>query len=293
MPAALVGVALLLAPRGFPARWLGAVWLLPVFVVRPAAPAPGELWFTLLDVGQGLSAVVRTAHHTLVYDTGARLSSRFDLGRAVLVPFLRHAGVDRVDTLIVSHADNDHIGGSRSLLAALPVSRVLTSVPERFAVASPCQAGQRWEWDGVRFELLHPAADSALTGNNHSCVLHIASRHGQLLLPGDIAARAERVLLREHAERLAAEVLVVPHHGSRSSSTGAFLDTVRPRLALLPVGYRNRYRHPDPGVVARYRERGIALADSSQGGAIHVRFDDRGMRVERYRDTHRRYWHGQ
>lgn len=290
---ALIGVALLLAPRGFPARWLGLVWCLPMFLVRPPAPAPGEVWFTLLDVGQGLSAVVRTHTHTLVYDTGARLSARFDAGQAVVVPFLRHEGVARVDTLIISHGDNDHIGGSASLLAAMPVARVLSSVPERFAAGEACASGQTWEWDGVRFALLHPQADSVLEGNNRSCVLRIENRYGRVLLPGDIAAKAERELLLRAEGQLRADILVVPHHGSKSSSTESFLDTVRPSLALLPVGYRNRYRHPHPTVVARYREHGVALEDSATAGAISVRFDQHGLQPRRHRDEQRRYWHGE
>jgi competence protein ComEC len=293
LAAALVGILLLLAPRGFPARWLGAVWLLPIFLVRPAMPAPGEAWLTLLDVGQGLSAVVQTAGHTLVYDTGARLSARFDAGRAVVVPFLRHAGVTHVDALIVSHGDNDHLGGSASLLAAMPVARVLSSVPERLVNAEPCRSGQAWEWDGVRLSILHPQADSRLEGNNRSCVLRVESRFGVALLPGDIAARAERELLVRADEALRADILVVPHHGSKSSSTESFLDAVRPGVALLPVGYRNRYRHPHPVVVARYRERGIALEDSASAGAITLRLGEQGLQRRRYRETEHRYWQGE
>ena len=291
--AALVGILLLLAPRGVPARWLGTVWLLPMFLVRPSLPAPGEAWLTLLDVGQGLSAVVQTAGHTLVYDTGARLSARFDAGRAVVVPFLRHAGVARVDMLIVSHGDNDHIGGSASLLAAVPVTRVLSSVPERLANAEDCHHGQAWEWDGVRLAIVHPQSDGRLAGNNRSCVLRVEGRFGAVLLPGDIAAKAERDLLSRAGEPLRADILVVPHHGSKTSSTETFLDTVRPQVALLPVGYRNRYRHPHPMVVARYRERGIVLEDSASGGAIRVELGNRGLRLNRYRETHRRYWQGE
>jgi competence protein ComEC len=291
--AAFVGVLLLLAPRGVPARWLGLVWLLPMFLVRPSLPAAGEARLTLLDVGQGLAAVVQTAGHTLVYDTGARLSARFDAGRAVVVPYLRHTGVTRVDLLIVSHGDNDHIGGSASLRAALPVTRVLSSVPERLANAEACGSGQAWEWDGVHFAMLHPAAGSRLEGNNRSCVLRVESRFGRALLPGDIAARAERELLLRAGEQLRADVLVVPHHGSKSSSTEIFLDTVRPRVALLPVGYRNRYHHPHPRVVARYRERGIVLEDSATAGAITVQLGKQGLQRHRYRETQRRYWQGE
>lgn len=291
--AALVGVLLVLAPRGVPARWLGLVWLLPMFLVRPSLPAPGEARVTLLDVGQGLSVVVQTAGHTLVYDTGARLSARFDAGRAVVVPFLRHAGVTRVDTLIVSHGDNDHIGGSASLLATMPVTRVLSSVPERLANAEGCRNGQTWEWDRVRFVILHPEPDSRLAGNNRSCVLRVESRFGKVLLPGDIAAKAERDLMLRAEGQLHADILVVPHHGSKTSSTETFLDTVRPRVALLPVGYRNRYHHPHPMVVARYRERGIALEDSATAGAITAEIGNQGLQLSRYRETQRRYWQGE
>lgn len=291
LAAAMLGVAMLLLPRAYPARALGVIYLLPLFLTRPAAPAVGELWLTLLDVGQGLAVAVRTASHTLVYDTGARFSARFDAGRAVVVPYLRHAGVRQVDTLIVSHGDNDHIGGAASLRAMLPVDRVLSSVPERLADAEPCHAGQNWEWDGVHFEMLHPSSDSPLTGNDRSCVLRVISAHGRVLLPGDIAARAERHLLSKHAAQLPAELLVVPHHGSKSSSTESFLDEVRPRLALLAIGYRNRYRHPHPQVVERYRQRAIPLIDSATAGAAEIRFDAGGIEVHRYRDRQRRYWH--
>jgi len=289
--AAGVGVVLLLAPRGVPGRWLGAIWLLPMLLVRVPPPASGEIRFTLLDVGQGLSAVVRTAGHTLVYDTGARFSARLDAGRSVLVPFLRHESVTRVDTLIVSHGDNDHIGGSRSLLAALAVGRVLSSVPGRLPGAYACQAGEQWEWDGVRFELLHPLADGALRGNNRSCVLRVSGPYGSILLPGDIAAKAETELLQRAAEKLPADILVVPHHGSSSSSTAAFLDRVHPRLALFPVGYRNRYRHPHPEVLARYLDRDIAIAGSPTAGAIDVSLGPEEFRLERYRQRHQRYWY--
>lgn len=287
---ALIGVALLLAPRGFPARWVGALWMLPMLWLRPPAPAPGEVWFTLLDVGQGLSAVARTATHTLVYDSGGRWSSRFDAGRAVVAPFLRHSGVTRIDTLIVSHAHNDHIGGVASLREALPVERLLTSVPELLASAERCQAGQRWEWDGVRFELLHPDEGSAWRDNNASCVLRIESPHGTILLPGDIAAPAERALTAARAADLKADVLVAPHHGSKSSSTARFVDAVSPRLVLFPVGYRNRYRHPNPGVVERYAWVGAERRDSPDSGALSVRLGPDGVGVSAYRAERPRYW---
>lgn len=287
---ALIGMAWLLAPRGWPARWIGAAWLLPLAFARAGAPAPGEVWLSLLDVGHGLATVVRTHAHTLVYDTGPRFSARFDAGRAVVLPYLRSRGVERIDTLIVSHGDNDHIGGAASLLSALPVGRVLTSVPERLPNAHACAAGGRWEWEGVEFRLLHPPLGYRRRGNNASCVLHVQGRHGAVLLPGDIEASAERLLLRAAPAALAAEVLVVPHQGSKTSSDERFIDAVRPQLALFAVGYRNRFNHPHAEVRSRYERRGVQMFDSAAHGAIEVALGADGVRTQPYRERKRRYW---
>jgi len=285
---AALGAAWLLAPRGFPARWVGAVWLLPLFLVRPPAPAPGEAWVTLLDVDQALAAVVQTARHVLVFDTGMRYSASFDTGRAVVAPYLRYRGVSHIDTLLISHGDNDHIGGAASVLAAFPVERVLSSVPERFQSGQHCLAGQVWQWDDVEFQILHPAGTGAI-GNNANCVLKITSRHGSILLPADIEAKAERALL-ESGANLRADVLVAPHHGSKTSSTEDFIDAVKPRYTLIPAGYRSRYRHPHPSVVQRYQARGIHLLDTPAQGAIEIQFTANGTHISGYRNSHRRYW---
>ena len=286
---AAIGVVWLLLPHGWPARWVGAVWLLPMLLLRPAAPQPCEAWVTVLDVGQGLAAVVRTHEHTLVFDTGARFSPRFDMGRAVVAPYLRATGVRKLDTLIVSHQDNDHIGGAASLVEQYPAARTLTSVPERLPGADPCVAGETWRWDGVEFSLLNPLAESARR-NNASCVLMVTSVHGKVLLTGDIEAKAERALVARWGEQLRAEVLVVPHHSSKTSSTEIFIDTVRPRYALIPVGYRSRYRHPHPTVVQRYAERNITRYNSPQHGALQVVLDAGGVKVTPYRQQAQRYW---
>ncbi len=295
---ALVGAALLILPRGFPARWLGWLWLLPLLAIRPAMLPAGEAEFTLLDVGQGLAAVVRTRHHALVFDTGPRFPSGFNTGEAVIAPFLRQQGVAGLDLLIVSHGDNDHIGGALGLAREWPPARVLSSVPQRLTAlgAEACRGGERWRWDGVDFELLHPPADDAgkgRRGNNRSCVLRVSAGGGRVLIPGDIEGPAERQLLARHAEALAAGVLVVPHHGSRTSSSEAFIDAVAPRFALFPVGYRNRYGFPKADVVNRYRERGIRLLDSASHGAIRFRLGgEGGLRlVDTWRQSARRYWH--
>lgn len=287
----VVGVLLLLAPRGWPARWVGVVWLLPLFLVRPPLPAAGEVWFTLLDVGQGLSAVVRTREHTLLFDVGPRFGD-FDTGKAVVEPYLRATGVRRLDALIVSHGDIDHVGGAESVLRALPVQTVLSSVPEKLPQAQPCRAGQTWSWDGVEFAMLGPD-DAAETRrrNDASCVLQVRSRHGNILLPADIEARTEKRLVQQWGGRLRSEILVAPHHGSKTSSTPAFIEAVAPRHVLFPVGYRNRYRHAHPDVVRRYAEHGAVLHHSPATGALEFRLGAGGLDAAAYRTRQRRYWY--
>ena len=288
--AATIGILILLAPRGWPGRWVGTVWMLPLFLLRPPGPETEEVWFTLLDVGQGLSAIVRTRHHTLVFDAGPRFSRRFDTGRAVVVPYLRAKGIGRVDTLVVSHGDNDHVGGAFSVIDAIPIERVLSSIPEQLPYAIGCAAGETWIWDGVEFNILNPPRDVMIRGNNASCVLQIKSRHGNILLPADIEALVEHKLVDQYGKTLSSQILVVPHHGSKSSSTAAFLEAVNPRVALFPAGYRNRYRHPHPQVRARYTKIGANLYDSATAGAIEIQLGDQGTRISGYRQQNRRYW---
>lgn len=290
--AACGGTALLLAPRGMPGRAAGAAALLPLLAWSPPAPAPGAVHLDLLDVGHGLAAVVRTRSHALVYDTGARFSSRFNAGDAVVVPFLRARGVTRLDALVVSHADNDHAGGARAVRRAYAGTPVWTSVPQRIGGGDGrfCRAGTWWAWDGVRFEFLHPGRDTAWPGNDGSCVLRVSAPGGTLLLPGDIEARAERRLVAGGAA-LGADVVVAPHHGSGGSSTAAFVAAVDPDWVLYAVGYRNRWGFPVPEVLARWRPAGHARTDCA--GAVHVEIDpERGVRAPvAWRHRYRRFWH--
>lgn len=249
---ALAGVILLIAPRGMPGRGAGALALLPLLLWHPARPDEGGLRLDLLDVGQGLAAVVRTRDHTLVYDTGARFSARFDAGSAVVVPFLRAQGVRRIDALVLSHLDNDHAGGRDAVLRELAPATVWSSAPHRLERESRlCGRGRGWTWNGVAFRFLHPDPDDALTGNDASCVLRIDAPGGSMLLPGDIEATAEWRLLARGAE-LDADVVVAPHHGSATSSTPAFVRAVDPEHVLYAVGYRNRWDFPRPEVVRRW-----------------------------------------
>jgi competence protein ComEC len=292
---ATAGICLLFAPRGFPGKWLGLVMLLPLLGARPPAPGVGEAWVTLLDVGQGLSTVVRTRDHTLVYDGGPAYNPGFDAGRSVVVPYLRSQGIGRIDKLFVSHGDNDHMGGIASIVKELPVSDLEAGIPELLTMrkASQCHRGEQWEWDGVGFSVLHPDERSYGKGNNASCVVRIETEGGRrVLLTGDIEAEPERILVKELRDRLPADVLVVPHHGSLTSSSPAFVAAVHPAYALFPTGYRNRYRFPRGPVLARYRQAGSVRLDTALQGAITVKLRPGGLPpdAESFRCSHPRYW---
>ena len=298
---AALGAAWLLLPRGFPARWLGAIGFLPLFLVLPPRLEEGALKLTVLDVGQGLAIVAQTPNHALLYDTGPAFGPGADTGNRIIVPYLRAAGVRRLDGMIVSHDNADHSGGAVSVLQALPVEWLLTSLPDMDPLpleagqAFRCFAGQDWEWDGVRFEMLHPSrasyAEARIKDNDRSCVLRIVTRTGTVLLPGDIERKAENERLSAQGGALRADVLVAPHHGSKTSSTPEFVTEVNPQAVIFPVGYRNRFGHPHPEVVERYRDLGSKLYRTDRDGALTLIFDAAGViRIEPYRAVYRRYW---
>jgi competence protein ComEC len=302
VPVAVAGVGWLLLPRGFPARWLGAILLAPLFLAPRAQLSEGELKLTVLDVGQGLAIVVQTREHALLYDTGPAFGPGSDSGNRIVVPFLRAAGISRVDTMILSHDDIDHTGGALSVLQALPVERLFTSLPDMDPLplmaerAFRCFGGQNWEWNGIRFEMLHPARasyhDAGIRDNDRSCVMRITSNAGAVLVPADIERRSEAALLAEHGDALRVRVLIAPHQGSRTSSTPEFIASVKPDVVIFPVGYRNRFGHPHRDVVDRYRAIGSRVYRTDRDGAITFHFDASGTtQVEPYRATYRRYWH--
>ena len=302
VPLAVAGALWMLLPRGFPARWVGAGMMLPLFLWMPAKMAPDELRVTVLDVGQGLAVVVRTRAHVLLYDAGPAFTEQIDAGERIVVPYLRAAGVRRLDAMIVSHDDNDHSGGALSVLQALPVAWFASSLSADHAIAMaatrsrPCNAGERWEWDGVLFEFLHPQAranegDDQAKDNDRSCVLKIVSRYGSVLLPGDIEKHSELQMLRS-PDRLRADLLIAPHHGSRTSSTLEFVRAVAPAYTVFSVGYRNRFGHPHPAVNARYRQAGSRVFRTDFSGALLVDIGAAGIDVRRWRESGKRYWTG-
>ncbi|MGJ0491700.1 DNA internalization-related competence protein ComEC/Rec2 [Methylobacter sp.] len=289
---AIPGVLIMLAPAGMPARWLGLVMFLPLAFTKPEQPEAGNFKMTLLDVGQGLSAVVQTSHHVLVYDTGAKFSEQSDMGQSVLLPFLRKQGVDKIDSLVISHGDNDHIGGAESLLAGIETEQVLTSVPQQLNSHSPiaCAAAQSWDWDGVIFTVLSPRPPGFVSENDNSCVLKIQSEKNSVLLTGDIEAAAESWLVGVYGEQLKADVLIAAHHGSKTSSTLTFLQTVQPDYVLIPAGYRNQFGFPHQSVLKRYQDIKAKWLNVADQGAIFVEAGKESLAVQSMRAVESKYW---
>jgi len=300
---ALLGIVWWALPAGWPARWLGLLTMLPLLLVRPVPVAPGAAEVTLLDVGHGLSVVVRTASHALVYDTGPAWSREADAGSRIVLPFLRGEGVRKLDLLLVSHDDIDHSGGALSLMRALPIERMLSSLASTHPIvaqarsAGRCEAGQDWTWDGVRFTILHPSADSyslRQPDNERSCVLRVEASGQRMLITADIGVASEArlvALARSEAEPLLqADVLIVPHHGSRSSSSPAFIAAVAPRVGLISAGYLNRFGHPRAEVVERYHAANALLLRTDHSGALRIGMNASGVHIVAERERAPRYW---
>lgn len=297
---------------------LPLLWLPEPWRVLPRPP-DGQFAAMAMDVGQGSAILVRTAQHDLLFDTGASLPAGGDMGARVVLPVLQALGVRRLDALFISHQDNDHAGGARSVMQGMPVAVLRSSLPEghpllgtsadRPALGTtgpasnaalphqPCVAGQAWSWEGVHFEVLHPTASDlqqrlAASTNALSCVLRVQAQGGaSLLLTGDIEAPQEQaVLAREPAAALRSTVLVAPHHGSRTSSTAAFLSAVQPEVIVIQVGRRNRYGHPSPPVMARYADMGVRVAATPDCGAWLWQSDGAWGSGRCWREQNRRVW---
>ena len=303
---AFAGFLYFLLPKGFPGRWLAVFSIIPALLFSVPKPESGSFSYTLLDAGQGMASVLRTTNHTLVYDVGKRLNDNFDLGRLVVVPYLRAKGVHKVDILMLSHEDNDHRGGAKAVLEALDVEQIQSSdlsiLPEY--TVKPCKEGQKWQWDGVSFEILSPPGDwiksidpgrtriPNVSDNNLSCVLRVSNKHYSLLLTGDIEKLVERQLVSKYP-KLQTDVIIVPHHGSKTSSSEPFLAASQAKLALLPVGYRNRFGHPKADVIKRYKAKGINVLDTVKNGALELVFPvsaGRQIDIKAWRKEHRGFW---
>jgi competence protein ComEC len=305
--AGLAAAALAVLPLPWRLRLLALPLALPLLWPAVSRPSEGAFELVVADVGQGTAVLVRTRQHLLLYDSGPQYSPESDAGQRVLLPLLRARGAARIDRLMLSHRDSDHVGGAAALLRALPVGELWSSLEDTHPLfAAPhagplapravrCEAGQSWTWDGVRFEVLHPPREDyarALKPNALSCVLRVAGAATSALLTGDIEHAQEAALVAAGGESRRSDLLLVPHHGSRTSSTPEFLDAVQPREAMFQAGYRNRFGHPAADVVARYEARGIALHASPACGAYlwpGGAGNDAAQGVCQ-RDAARRYW---
>jgi competence protein ComEC len=287
---------------------------MPLFFVHAPKPNIGEMRVAVLDVGQGLALVIKTANHTLLYDAGSRYSAQSDAGSNIIVPYLRAEGIAKLDGFIVSHDDIDHSGGAASVLAQVPVGWLASSF--EFMEHTPkqkrikCFAGQHWRWDNIYFEVLHPSLESyknaEIKDNNRSCVIKVTSQFGSILLAGDIEKEAEKGILAHSLQAnihepsgdailkstLKSDVIIAPHHGSKTSSTVEFLQAVGAKHSIFTVGYLNRFKHPKPLIEKRFEESGAFTYRSDYQGALLLNFTQKNnLKINAWRQTHAKYWH--
>lgn len=290
LPLALLGAFWLLLPRGVPGKSLALLLWLPLLWPARGLPAHGEAELVMLDVGQGLSVLVRTRHHALLYDMGPKVEDGFDAGERVVVPALRALGVRRLDVAMASHGDNDHAGGLAAVHVAFPQAELFGAPGDPLPETGDCLAGREWRWDGVRIRVLHPGAYFPYLKNDSSCVLRIETRHGAALLTGDIGEVVERKLVREQPRALRARIVTVAHHGSSGSSDPAFVAATGASIALVSAGHGNRFRHPADEVVERWQEAGAQVPVSADTGAVRLRLGAGGVHYDARRASHARLW---
>ncbi|HEY5623764.1 MAG TPA: DNA internalization-related competence protein ComEC/Rec2 [Gammaproteobacteria bacterium] len=288
---AMLAVVLLIPIHPLPGRYLAPVALLPLLVPRTEGPEYGKADVTILDVGHGLAIVIETRDHLLLFDTGPTYASGFDSGRDIVIPALREMRNGQVDIVVVSHADNDHAGGLRALMESYPEARVIGGDDVEIDGATRCSRGRAWTWDGIGFEFLHPGDGSGLSGNDGSCVLRVESAVDALLITGDIETAGERSLLVDAVE-LESTYVVVPHHGSATSSSRGFVAATGASHAIVSAAYGNRWGFPRPEVRQRWEAAGARVVTTAEGGAIALRLGESAAGVvELRREKRRRYWH--
>jgi competence protein ComEC len=285
--AAMIGVAFAVGGSPLPGRRLAWLALLPLFVPALRLPERGVARAVVLDVGHGLAVIVETRNHRLLFDAGPTTRSGFDTGAEVVLPALAASGRRDLDLVIVSHADNDHAGGAPTVVRAFPAADVLVGPDVVTPAGRRCERGQTWQWDGVRFELLHPSGATAVRGNDSSCVLKATARGGSLLVTGDIERRGETELVGQSP---AADVVVVPHHGSATSSSPSFVAAVGAAHAIVSAGFANRWGFPRPEIRERWQRVGAAMIVTGDSGAVTVELGASGVTVAAERDGRHRYW---
>lgn len=288
---------LLFLPKGLPSRALALFCFVPMCFYHSNDLKEHELDFVMLDVGQGLAVLIQTKDETILFDTGAKFSETFDVGSDIIVPYLQNQGINTLDKIIISHGDNDHIGGLLGVTENISVKQIISSVAYQAEFANHifCEQGLNWETNGYHFEFLHPTLNKVeeLSKNDSSCVLMISGRQHKILLTGDIERKAEQMLLAQYQEKLKADVMIVPHHGSRTSSSRHFINQVQPDIALVSSGYSNRFGFPKQDIVARYEKQGGRVFNTAKQGAISLFFSNNSYELTHSRDEYQRFWHHQ
>ena len=281
-------------PRAWPGRPVAIIGLMALLAWKPAPPPAACFDAWVLDAGQGLAVAIQTQNGMSLYDTGVSWRDGSSVAERVILPFLRARGTDRVTHLVVSHADLDHSGGVGVLLGHVDVRHIIAGEPLPGIDTRACRRGLSWQSGQVRFDIVYPGAEATLDGNDASCVLRVSVGRHALLLTGDIEARAERSLLQSGAS-LAADVAVVPHHGSLTSSSSAFIAAVSPELAIVSAAFRNRWQFPRPQVVARWESAAARVMNTATSGAVHTRLCAGAglVAIDAERERRRRFWHAE
>ena len=310
---ALVGLTLAAMPYGLPGRHGAWLLMMPALFFTPKRPPEGGWDLYALDVGQGSAIVIQTARHALLFDTGLRSAPTSDAGARIVWPFLRAKGIVKLDVLVVSHADIDHAGGVRSVLQSVPTGQSYSSfdlhgylqregrllgeaglMPPTPLAMSGCVYGMAWQIDGVAFEFLWPLtqADEGTMPrerrNDNACVLRIRGKYHSVLLPGDISAAQERMLVDRGLGSI--DVVVAAHHGSKTSSSLELVNEVGARHVVAQVGAWNRYSHPAPAVELRWKRSGANFWRTDYHGAISLRSREKGLHADSERQAAPRYW---